>query len=174
MVNIFVFFVSCLGTFQYLCPRNTVSNIIRRESRESAFISANLLLHPLRKGNRNQGAFILGRKAAKARCDLEAIYANLAESICGEDIPKEEVKRTLISAYQKVVLDVEKVGKPSSDNFGALRGNAAYGSPNTSKMASTMAGVKLRSLLRKPRLSSRCRKSVCDIILCANRIWTVH
>ncbi len=70
--------------------------------RESAFISANLLLHPLREGNRNSGAFTLGCKAAKAGCDLEAVYANLAESICGEDFTKEELKRTLQSAYQKI------------------------------------------------------------------------
>ncbi len=70
--------------------------------RESAFISANLLLHPLREGNRNSGAFILGCKAAKAGCNLEAVYTNLSETLCGEDFTKEELKRTLESAYQKI------------------------------------------------------------------------
>ncbi len=69
---------------------------------ESDFIRANLLLHPLREGNRNQGAFILGCKAAKAGCNLEAVYTNLSETLCGEDFTKEELKRTLESAYQKI------------------------------------------------------------------------
>ncbi len=73
--------------------------------REAAFISANLLLHPLREGNRNQGAFILGCKAAKAGCNLEAIHAHLAKEICGKDFTEEELKRTLQSAYQKVASD---------------------------------------------------------------------
>ncbi len=70
--------------------------------READFIRANLLLHPLREGNRNQGAFILGCKAAKAGCDFEAVYTNLAETLCGDDFTKEELKRTLESAYQKI------------------------------------------------------------------------
>ncbi len=79
--------------------------------RETDFIRANLLLHPLREGNRNQGAFILGCKAAKAGCSLEAVYANLAKEICNEDFTKEELKRTLESAYQKVVSEQNSMGK---------------------------------------------------------------
>ncbi len=87
------------------------------EGREEAFISANLLLYPLHEGNRNQGAFILGCKAAKAGCDLEAIHANLAKEICGEDFTEDELKRTLQSAYQKVASD-----RGSADEEGIKRG----------------------------------------------------
>ncbi len=70
--------------------------------READYIRANLLLHPLREGNRNQGAFILGCQAAKAGCSLEAVFANLAPSVCSGDFTYEELKTTLESAYQRV------------------------------------------------------------------------
>ncbi len=96
-------------------PRLKTSQQESFAGREADFICANLLLHPLREGNRNQGTFILGCKAAKAGCDLEAVYANLAEFLCGDDFTKEELKRTLQSAYQKVEADKRGEVTHSSD-----------------------------------------------------------
>lgn len=71
-------------------------------TREKEFVEANLCLYPLRQGDRNQGAFRLGCRAAKASCDLSAIYSALAESICDSTFTKEELKRSLQSAYQHI------------------------------------------------------------------------
>ncbi len=77
-------------------------------------IRANLLLHPLREGNRNSGAFTLGCKAAKAGCNLEAVYAEMSQHLCGNDFTGEELKRCLESAYQHVANEKEEQSAGSS------------------------------------------------------------
>lgn len=70
--------------------------------REKDFIKSNLFLYPLHQGDRNQGAFRLGCRAAKASCGFSATYSALAERICDATFTKEELKRSLQSAYQHV------------------------------------------------------------------------
>jgi len=83
--------------------------------REEAFVSANLLLHPLREGNRNNGSYALGCRAAKAGCDFEAIYTVLAQKICNEDFKDSDLKRNLQSAYQSVTHEMNAPGSKTSE-----------------------------------------------------------
>lgn len=84
--------------------------------REKEFVEANLCLYPLRQGDRNQGAFRLGCRAAKAGCDLSAIYSQLAERICDSTFTGDELRKSLQSAYQHIKHESTPSGTPGEGN----------------------------------------------------------
>lgn len=70
--------------------------------REAAFVESILFLNPLHEGDRNQGVFRLGCRAAKAGCDFSATYSKVAEKVCNDTFTSAEVKQSLLSAYQHI------------------------------------------------------------------------
>lgn len=133
--------------------------------REKAFLDANLLLCPLREGNRHNGSFALGCKAAKAGCDLETVYSDLAKRICNEDFTASHLRQNLSLAYQQVMRDgVAKVGKTRSANDSPVLPFCHYGASSSEegKEEAYLCGEELRK--NTPCFSDKVYKNIPDML----------